>query len=863
MLALTLCLAMPFAPQDPGPGISRALATARAAVLRDVEYDVRLRIEPGSPVVRGEAWVRFLLDDEVDTREAIVLDFGGSAIEAMRLNDQEFVGQPQNGHLVLPPAMLGRGWNGFAARFQSPVAATGTPLTVYKDPQDGREYYYTLVVPADAHRLFPCFDQPDLRARFRLELQLPSDWVAVANTPTVEGGPEATTEGRVWRFEQTRPLPTYLMAFACGPFAVTEAPLPAVPGLDPRAPLRIFHRRSETERLERDALVTMHGEGLRWLAAHFGVPYPFGKLDIALLPGFPYGGMEHAGAIFYRETALVFDHPPTDAELVRRSTLIYHEIAHQWFGNLVTMKWFDDLWLKEGFATFVAYQALDALEPGRKSWLRFLQRVKPRAYEVDATPGTTPIYQELGNLADAKSAYGPIVYNKAPAVLRALHERLGPAEFRAGLKRYLERHAFGSADWKDLAAALAGVDIARLGRWSERWLLAPSMPQVRVAWTTDASGTVQRATLQQRAIGGDGTWPLDLELLVVGADGSRRTLEVQSDAGEVPIEALVGQPAPLAVLANPRDVAYGQFVPDAQSRAWLLANLPAEPDLLLRAVASSAMFEAVREAELDPAAFADLCLRLLARETDPDTHGWLLDAFAACTQRYQPAARSAPQRTRAVELLLGQLQATRDSGRELTTLRFLLRTSTDERVLALARTAVRGGTPVPGLELGRQDRFLAAAALLAAGQLGDEYAELERSAAGQDVGKERFLARAAEPTAAAKQRYWDLYLQASEPPEQWIQDSLPFFHWPGQSALTLPFLRPALERVDWVKQNRRIFFMPAWLDGFVNGHGTADALAVVDAFLAEARLGDDVRKKLLQSRDSLARAVRIRATFGG
>jgi aminopeptidase N len=317
------------------------------------------------------------------------------------------------------------------------------------------------------------------------------------------------------------------------------------------------------------------------------------------------------------------------------------------------------------------------------------------------------------------------------------------------------------------------------------------------------------------------------------------------------------------VLANPRDVAYGQFVPDAQSRAWLLANLPAEPDLLLRAVASSAMFEAVREAELDPAAFADLCLRLLARETDPDTHGWLLDAFAACTQRYQPAARSAPQRTRAVELLLGQLQATRDSGRELTTLRFLLRTSTDERVLALARTAVRGGTPVPGLELGRQDRFLAAAALLAAGQLGDEYAELERSAAGQDVGKERFLARAAEPTAAAKQRYWDLYLQASEPPEQWIQDSLPFFHWPGQSALTLPFLRPALERVDWVKQNRRIFFMPAWLDGFVNGHGTADALAVVDAFLAEARLGDDVRKKLLQSRDSLARAVRIRATFGG
>lgn len=855
MLATLTTLLCTLVPQDPAPGISRELAHGRKAILSDVEYDLRLRLAEGGKEVTGDIWMRFRLPLDTDPSAPLVIDFAGTDLAAVRVNGRDATLRAVHDHVLVPPELLVRDRNSLMASFRSPIAPSGTPLTVYRDPADGREYLYTLVVPADAHRLYPCFDQPDLRAVFQLELELPATWTAVANTPRIEPEKPRPVQGTRWCFARTKPLPTYLMAFACGPFHVIDAPAPRAPGVDPAHPMRLYLRGSQLHWLEQDALVSMHSEGLRWLATNFGVPYPFDKLDFVLLPGFPYGGMEHAGAIFYRETALLFDHPPTAAERVRRSTLIYHELSHQWFGNLVTMKWFDDLWLKEGFATFVGHQMLEALEPGQKSWLRFLQRTKPRAYEVDGTPGTTPVWQELANLADAKSAYGPIVYNKAPAVLRELHERLGAAVFQRGLQRYLEKHAFGNADWRDLAQALEGASRQDLGRWSERWLLAPSMPQVRVAWDLDENGIVASAELRQRPIGGDGTWPLELELLVFDLAGKRRTLTIASDAASTPLTELIGRAPPRAILANPRDVAYGQFVPDARSRAFLLQHVASETDPLVRAVGTQALFEAVREAELDPAAFAATLLAVLAVETDADTHGWLLDLLGTTLGRYLVPERSAPLREQATTLLLAQHQREPDPSRQLPIFRFLARNGSGPRVLDTCRAMAASET------LGKQDRFLAAAALLAAGQGDDVLATLQERFGKEDIGKELFLARAAIPTAENKAAYWQQYQQPDAPPEQWTQDSLSWFHWPGQAALTLPWLRPALERVDWVKKNRRIFFMPAWLDAFVNGHSSPEALAIVDDFLATAELDADVRKKLLQSRDGLARAVRIRAAF--
>ncbi|MEC8650988.1 MAG: M1 family aminopeptidase [Planctomycetota bacterium] len=863
MLASALTLAAAFIPQEPSPGIDRELARARAATVKDVEYDLRFALGDRLDAVSGSISMRFQFR-EVGARAPLILDFDGASISDVTVNNRPVELERRFNHLVIPAELLGDGVNGVTANFTSAVAPTGTPLTVYRDQADGQEYYYTLLVPADAHRLFPCFDQPDLRARYRLELDVPATWTAVANTAMVDPDdpePAPAPDGRLFRFEQSKPLPTYLFAFACGPFAELTPPHPRVPGVTTAAPMRILLRGSKLPDVDRDALIGLHHDGLAWLAKTFDVAYPFDKLDLVLLPGFPYGGMEHAGAIFYRESSLVFDHAPTVDEQVRRSTLVYHELSHQWFGNLVTMKWFDDLWLKEGFATFFGYRAMAALEPGQRAWLRFLQRVKPRAYAVDATPGTTPIFQELQNLADAKSAYGAIVYNKAPAVLRALFSQLGPDVFRVGVKRFLEKHAYGSATWQDLAAALEGAARRDLGRWSERWLLAPSMPQVRVAWSTDEGGDVLSAEVTQRPLGGEGSWPMDLELMIFDQDGGRATLTVSTDAASAPIPELSGRAAPVAILANPKDVAYGQFVPGATSVDWLLKHLPAEPDPLVRACGATALYEAVREAELDPARFAETLLAMLAVEADADSHRWLLSRLGTCLSRYMTPERSEALWKRAVNLLLAQLADGEASGRELSIFRFLARRSAAPEVLDACRLVARGAAEFAGLAPGRRDRFLAAAALLAADEDDGSYAALRGAFGDQDVGKDAFLTEAATPTADSKARYWTQYLQLGAPPEQWTQDSLSYFHWPGQAALTLPYLRKALDQVDWVKQHRRIFFMPAWLDAFVNGHSTSEALAIVDAFLAEARLSPDVRRKLLQSRDGLARAVRIREAF--
>lgn len=850
---LSLSVALASA-QDPGPGISRELAAHRAALISNVRYELTFDLVKGRDEVQGEVIVYFTLPDEFMPTNALVLDFGGHGLDQTEVNSVPIGVTRLHDHVLIAANLLNPGQNQFEAHFRSKVAATGTPLSVFKDPQRDEEFVYTLVVPADAHRLFPCFDQPDLKGVVSLRLTVPAPWIAVANAAAKYDPPDQTPEGRVrYEFEDTPPISTYLIAFAAGPFTTVSGP-PAAGHAQ-----RIFARKSKVGDLQSEAVFSMHAESVRWLERYFDQPYPFGKLDSVVIPGFPYGGMEHAGAIFYRESALVFDHTPTESELVRRSTLIYHEVSHQWFGNLVTMTWFDDLWLKEGFATFIGYQLLAALEPERNAWLRFHQDVKPAAYRVDSTPGTTPVYQELGNLADAKSAYGAIVYNKAPAVLRELHERLGARAFRDGARLFLRDYALRNATWNDLVRSLQQASGQDLARWSERWILAAGMPRVRVRWETDDIGAVASfEVLQESVQGEEGTWPLRLELLWVDASGDTRTIEVSTDRPVVAVEDVVGKPAPACVLLNPGDVAYGQFLLDSTSQEYLLRNLPAETDPLRRAVALSSLFDTVREAELAPALFAELLIELLGTERDPLTQASLLDQLSTVLGRYLHVAERERLTSKITVALLAQLRAGLP-GLELQTFRFLARHSTNEAVLKLCEELLKGEPPVPGLTLGQQDRYLALAALIAADRAGAWPESMTGEATPEGAEKYAFLAEAAAGDAATKKRYFEIYAQLDEPPEQWMQQSLGYFHWPGQSELTLPYLYPALDAVDWVKTNRKIFFMPAWIDAFVNGHSDAEALRMVDTFLADhPGLSPDVRRKILQSRDGLRRAVAIK-----
>ncbi|KAA3607299.1 MAG: hypothetical protein DWQ01_16530 [Planctomycetota bacterium] len=847
------------------PGVSRDLAKHRRARIQDLHYRLHFRMVPGMEAVEGRLQLQFQL---LQGGEDLALDFDGELLPQWRCNGAEMAladMQQVANHWMLPAASLQPGMNQVEFGFRSKVAATGTPLNVYRDEEDGGEYYYTLVVPADAHRLFPCFDQPDLKAKFEFSIEAPTDWQVVANGPLLDR--QAVGEGRHRHdFQASKPISTYLMAFAAGPFEVTEPPV----GGD--LPFRIWHRASAGEAMQVADLTEMHLQTVQLLEQDFQVPYPFEKLDVVLLPGFPYGGMEHPGCIFYRESALVFDHTPTAQELLRRSTLIYHEVSHQWFGNLVTMEWFDDLWLKEGFATFIGYQVLQRREPELQGWLRFHQRVKPPAYQVDATPGTVPVYQELGNLFDAKSNYGPIVYNKAPSMLKALHALLGDKAFFDGVHRFLVDHAWDNATWEDLILALQEASGRDLQAWSERWLLTAGMPKVRAHWQEDVRGRLQSFQLQQEGLQGQAhPWPMQVDLLWQPEGAAAEILEIPLQEFEQEVEALVGQATPAWLLLNAKDRAYGRFLLDPVSRRRLAEELPEIEDPMIREVAFTAMVDALWEGEWNPRKFVQAAEKLLGfdgegrdlqpRLADALSHSRVLQAALLACHRFLQGDEA---KAHFQYLLHLTMQLPLPPELKLPAFRTMARYGSDAWFLDLCRDAARQGHLEGGPELGTRDRFLAAAVLLAHGDPEAEtlLAELEADESLQDRQKYAFMARAASPDPAQKQRTFEAYLQLSEPPEQWIQLSLEFFHWPGQEELCFPYLRQALDRVLWVKEHRKIFFMPAWIDAFINAHSSPQALEVVEDFLqANPDLPLDVRRKLWQSTDRLRRVLQARQRF--
>jgi aminopeptidase N len=341
----------------------------------------------------------------------------------------------------------------------------------------------------------------------------------------------------------------------------------------------------------------------------------------------------------------------------------------------------------------------------------------------------------------------------------------------------------------------------------------------------------------------------------------RTVVELKKTRTEVELGDLAGFPC---VLPNPGDVAYAQFLPDPGSRDWLLDHHEelderAVHDPLLTAVAMSSLFECVREAEVDPARFARELLVRIEDETDPETFVWLLGAFATCAARYCTSERGDPLVASCSRLLLKRLREGAP-GLELESVRFLARYSREKEALDFLDDALAGKPLPPGLTLGLRDRFLLAAALLAASRGSARLDTLARSE-DPDAARHAFVAGAAAADEQTKAEYFARYLQPSDPPEQWIRDSLETFHWPRQAELTLPYLERALAQVDFVKKHRRIFFMPAWLDANENEHSSPEPLAIVDRFLVEQDLEPDVRRKLLQSRDGLARAVRIRARW--
>jgi aminopeptidase N len=343
-------------------------------------------------------------------------------------------------------------------------------------------------------------------------------------------------------------------------------------------------------------------------------------MDALLAPAFPFGGMEHVGAIFYNETQFVFREPPTLSQRLGREQTIYHEVAHQWFGDLVTMRWFDDLWLKEGFATYMAARMQAELAPESGAWKTFYLRNKPTAYATDATSGTTPVWQELANLDLAKSNYGPIVYNKAPSILKQLNFLVGDTAFRAGVQTFLTRHAYSNATWRDLLTAIEEASGTPLKQFGEQYILRAGMPVVetRMEAAGDKIRALRLVQRPARALPGDpgGWWPGRVRVRLAYHDRDDVVLPVTFAGTTTVVEGAAGLPLPDYVWSNDGDYGYGLFLLDDRSAERVAANVGATRDDLLRAQLWGALWDRVREGRMPAARFVETAIRELPRERD-------------------------------------------------------------------------------------------------------------------------------------------------------------------------------------------------------------------------------------------------------
>ncbi|HET9983617.1 MAG TPA: M1 family aminopeptidase [Longimicrobiales bacterium] len=839
--------ATPPGAASPAPGVPLALARDRAARVSDVRYEVSLRI-PADPTERipGEETVRFALSD---ASRPLALDFqpGAAGVLGIDVGGRPAAYDVANGHIVLPPRWLKRGENALHIRFLAGDASLN------RNP----DYVYTLFVPARASAALPVFDQPDLKARFTLTLEVPTGWQVVANGPErdrAEGDSTTTV-----RFAETKPIPTYLFSFVAGKWSVETAERGG-------RTLRMFHREKDTAKVarNRDAIFDLVARSIDYMERYTGIPFPFDKYDFVLVPSFQFGGMEHPGAILFNASALMLDESATQNQKLGRASVIAHETAHMWFGDLVTMRWFDDVWMKEVFANFMAAKIVNPSFPDIDHELRFLLAHYPAAYEVDRTAGTHPIRQELANLDEAGQLYGAIIYQKAPIVMRQLERLVGEDAFREGVGEYLAAHRYGNATWGELIDALGRHTSENLGAWSRVWVEEAGLPTVRVTLTRDARGRIASLALTQADPAGLGRlWVQPASVVLVYGERTA-VFPVRLDRALVDVAAVRGLAAPDLVLPNGDGRVYGHMVLSPADRGTLLRILPDLPQPILRGAAWLDLRDALLDGYVPPAAFADLALRALDRETDEQLTQLVLADLSDVFWRFlAPEERTAlaPRLEDTLWRLLGRASTTSARAAFFAALRS---TATRPESLARLTRVWAGDTAIVGLPLAEQDFTSLALQLAVRGGPDADSILAAQERRIQDPDRRArlaFVRPALSADAAVRDAWFDaLRRPESRQHEPWVLEGLAYLNHPLRAEHAERYIRPALDMLEEIRRTGDIFFPKRWMDATLSGHASPAAAETVRRFLAERPdYPPRLRQIVLQSADELFRAARIGA----
>ncbi|QJX49317.1 aminopeptidase [Hymenobacter taeanensis] len=824
------------------PGVSQQLAQDRASRISRLAYNLHLTIpaRKADPIAATET-VRFQLSS---ASQPVQLDFKEQTnnLKSVAVNGQPVAIDHHDEHLVLPAASLKTGLN----EVQIAFVAGNQSLNRNED------YLYTLLVPDRARTVFPVFDQPNLKASFGLTLTLPKTWQAMANGPLQDS--TLTADNKTYRFAPSDTISTYLFSFAAGKFTRLSRTLAG-------REMQFLHRETDKDklRLSLDPIFQIHADALKFLESYTGIPYPFRKFDFVALPDFQYGGMEHVGAIDYKASTLFLDEGATQDQKISRSNLIAHETAHMWFGDLVTMQWFNDVWMKEVFANFMADKITQVAVANSNYDLKFVIDHYPAAYGVDRTTGANPIRQELDNLKDAGSLYGNIIYDKAPIMMRQLERLMGEEPFRQGLQEYLKKYSFGNATWPDLIQILDARTPADLQAWNQVWVNQPGRPIFDYQLLTKDGRSTEVVITQQAEDKSDRLWPQLFEVLLVYPDGRTKEVTVNMNQRQVELPQPEGKVAPAFILYNSSGLGYGVFPVDKQlttglgqlrnpvARAAAYVNLY-ENMLIGRSLAPRQLLDVYRKAL--PQEKEELNLKLLT--------GQLTDIY---WKLLKPADRLALAPALERELWHAMQQNPAANSKKLLFKAYQSVALTKDAQTRLYQIWDKEQAPA-GVKL-TEDDYTALALALAVRDYPASTPilpkQLTRIQNPDRKKRMEFLMPALSPDVQTRDAFFaSLSDEKNREKEAWVTAALAYLHHPLRAATSEKYLPQSLALLEEIQQTGDIFFPYFWLQATLGSYQTPTAARTVRDFLAaHPGYNPKLRAKLLQAADDVFRAEKL------
>ena len=843
----------------PGTNLTRAEAAERARIISVESYHVDLDLTGDPETFRARTTVTFdaeagahtFIDAITASVDSVTLN--GTSLDPAKVSDGERIDLPdlaEHNELVVDSRMY--------------YMNTGEGLHRFVDPVDDQVYLYTQFEVADTRRMFPVFEQPDLKATFRFAVTAPAEWDVVSNQPTPEPSPVSDGVAR-WEFSPTPVISCYITALIAGPYLKTTDSLVLSDGRT--IELGLFARRSLFEHVDADEMFEITKQGFEFYESQFGVPYPFEKYDQLFVPQFNAGAMENAGAVTFVE-AYVFRSKPAQARVERRAITVLHELAHMWFGDLVTMRWWNDLWLNESFAEYMSTLACAQNTKYTNAWTTFVAGEKSWGYEQDQLPTTHPIKADIPDLEAVLVNFDGITYAKGASVLKQLVAWVGQEEFMAGLNRYFGKHAWSNTELSDLMVELEAASGRDLKDWSERWLETAGVNTLIPHVATDDDGVITSFTIEQ--IGQEGHPTLRPHRVAVGfydhhEDTGRLTrthrVELDVDGATTEVPQLVGRERPDLVLLNDDDLAYAKIRLDECSQDTAMTHLGDFDESLPRSLVWASAWDAVHDGAGPASEYVRLVLKNVGHETDSTAVQVQLRQLDTALDRYLAPEHADAVREEAADSLW-RLTAESEAGsdHQWQFFRAFLRRACTEAQFDRIEGFSDGDVP-EGIELDTDTRWAVLIALVAAGRRNGEDVDRALAEDNTETGAiAAATARAAIPTPEAKAEAWRLVVGEGALPNSQQQAAIVGFFRVHDDALVTPYASRYFDSVTGVWTERTHELAQQIAVGLFPRAVAQETVDAAQAFLDRLDPAlSGLRRIVLERQDAARRAVRAQA----